>query len=140
MKKILSILPFALFPRLTSAQTFERAHIDRDQIALGVTVLLVVFVLAFLLELFKRYLDYRLREKVLESGVTRELAALLLQQDQQELLRTSIKWLAIFLGLASGFAIVAVIQLPVWGALAVIALCLAGSFLAYYFFLKRSVH
>lgn len=140
MKKILSILPFALFPRLTIGQTFERTYIDRDQIALGVTVLLVAFIMAFLLELLKRYLDYRLKEKVLESGVTQELAALLLQRDPQEVLRASIKWLAIFLGLACGFGIVSVIQMPVWGALAVIALCLAGSFLAYYFFLKRSVH
>nr|WP_295926373.1 hypothetical protein [uncultured Dyadobacter sp.] len=140
MKNILSILPFILFSRLTSAQAFERTYIDRDQIALGVAVLLVVIILAFLLELLKRYLDYRLKEKVLESGVTQELAALLLQRDPREHLRASIKWLAIFLGLACGFAIVAVTRLPVWGALAVIALCLAGSFLAYYFFIKKSLH
>lgn len=140
MKKILLILSTALFPTLANAQTQGSTYIDRDQIALAVTVLIIAVILAFLLELVKRYLDYRLKEKVVESGVTQELASLLLHRDQQDLLRTCIKWLAIFLGLGCGFAIVAVVQLPIWGALAVIAFCLSGSFLGYYFFLKRSVH
>ncbi|WAC09253.1 hypothetical protein [Dyadobacter pollutisoli] len=140
MKKILLILSTALFPTLANAQTQGSMHIDRDQIALAVTVLIIAVILAFLLELVKRYLDYRLKEKVVESGVTQELASLLLHRDQQDLLRTCIKWLAIFLGLACGFTIVAVAQLPIWGALAVIAFCLSGGFLGYYLFLKKSVH
>lgn len=139
MKTTLPIFSLILLPAWANAQASTSTYIDRDQIALGVTVLLVAFILTFLLELAKRYLDYRLKEKVVESGATQELAALLLQRDPQELLRTCIKWLAIFLGLCCGFGIVAIIRLPVWGSMAVISFCLAGSFMGYYLFLKSSV-
>lgn len=107
MKKSISTLFIALLPTLTSAQTAESTYIDHDQIALGATVLLVAFILVFLLELTNRYFQYRLKEKVLESGVTEQLAALLLKPDPRENLRACIKWIAIFLGLPLGFAIIA---------------------------------
>lgn len=140
MKKIISTIPAAFLPALASAQTTKSTYIDRDQIALGVTVLLVAFLLVFLLELTKRYFQHRLKEKVLESGVSQELAAVLLQSDRPDILRTCIKWLAIFLGLACGFAIIAFLDIKTWAAFAVLSLCLSGSFLGYYFFLKKSDH
>lgn len=139
MKKILSILLITLLPAQGKAQAAGNTYIDRDQVALAVTILLVAFVLIFLLELIKRYLDHRLKEKVLESGASEQLAALLLQRDGQDLLRACIKWLAVFLGLACGFAIIAIGGLSVSAGLAVIAFCLSGSFLSYYIFLKRPV-
>lgn len=113
------------------------AYIDRDQVALGVTVLLVVLILAFLLELARRYFQYRLREKVLESGVSEELAALLLQPDRRQNFQTCVKWLAIFVGIAVGSTIIALTDLVPWAALAVLSLSLSGSFAGYYFFLKK---
>ncbi|HWV29065.1 MAG TPA: hypothetical protein VN038_05410 [Dyadobacter sp.] len=137
MKKILSIISLAA---PASAQAMGNTYIDRDQVALGVTVLLVALVLAFLLELTKRYFQYRLKEKILESGVSEEFAALLLQQDRRQTLQTCIKWLAIFLGMALGFTIIALVDLAPWAALAMLSLCLSGSFVGYYFFLKKSDH
>lgn len=137
MKKTILILPILFLSGQVDAQTAMNHYIDRDQIALAVTVLLVAFLLAFLLELIKRYLDYRLKEKILEWGITHEVATLLLQSGQPDLKRTCIKWFLIFLGLSCGFAIVAVLGLTMWTALAAITLCLAGSFLAYFFFLTR---
>ncbi|GGH32536.1 hypothetical protein ACN9ML_10850 [Dyadobacter endophyticus] len=140
MKKRILTLFIALLPALASAQTSKSTYIDRDQIALGVTVLLIAFILVFLLELTNRYFQYRLREKVLESGVTEQLAALLLKSDRRENLQACIKWLAIFLGLALGFTIIALTNPPVWAALAALSLCLSVSFMGYYIFLKRADH
>lgn len=138
MKKRISITFIALSPALASAQTVQSTYVDRDQVALGVTVLLVAFILVFLLELTRRYFRYRLKERILESGATEELATLLLQPDRRENLRGCIKWLAIFLGLTLGFAVISFLNPAVWAALAVLSLCLSGSFLAYYLFLKRT--
>lgn len=140
MKKILSIISLAFLHAPTSAQATTSTYIDRDQVALGVTVLLVALVLAFLLELTKRYFQYRLKEKVLESGVSEEFAALLLQQDRRQSLQTCVKWLAVFLGMALGFTIIALAGLAPWAALAMLSLCLSGSFAGYYLFLKKSDH
>lgn len=138
MKKILSIISLAFLTAPASAQAMADTYIDRDQIALGVTVLLVALILAFLLELTRRYFQYRVKEKILESGVSEELAALLLQPDRRQNLQTCVKWLAIFLGMALGFTIVALTNLAPWAALAVLSLCLSGSFASYYLFLKKS--
>ena len=140
MKKTILISLITLFPAVASAQTAKSTYVDRDQVALGVTVLLVALILVFLLEITKRYFRHRLKERVLESGASEELAALLLQPDRKESLRACIKWLAIFLGLALGFAIIAFVNPAAWAALAVLSLCLSGSFLAYYLFLKRTDH
>ncbi|MGG7664343.1 hypothetical protein [Dyadobacter sp. BHUBP1] len=140
MKKILSIISLASLAAPASAQTMANTYIDRDQVALGITVLLVALVLAFLLELTKRYFQYRLKEKVLESGVSEEFATLLLQQDRRQGVQTCIKWLAIFLGMTVGFTIIALAGLAPWAALAVLSLCLSGSFAGYYLFLKKSDH
>lgn len=138
MKKRISITFIALSPALASAQTVQNTYVDRDQVALGVTVLLVAFILVFLLELTRRYFRYRLKERILESGATEELATLLLKPDRNQNLRDCIKWLAIFLGLTLAFAIISFLNPAVWAALAVLSLCLSGSFLAYYLFLKRT--
>ncbi|MBO9611185.1 MAG: hypothetical protein J7619_00750 [Dyadobacter sp.] len=140
MKKILSIISLAAVPASANAQTTPNTYVDRDQVALGVTVLLVALLLAFLLELTRRYFQYRLKEKVLESGVSEEFAALLLQSDSRQNLQTCVKWFVLFLGMAVGFTIIAFTNLTPWGALAVLSLCLSGSFAGYYFFLKKSDH
>jgi|GEM_PF-3023315 len=137
MKKIFSVIPLASLLTSASAQAMTNTYIDRDQVALGVTVLLVVLILAFLLELARRYFQYRLREKVLESGVSEELATLLLQPDRRQNLQTCVKWLAIFVGIAVGSTIIALTDLVPWAALAVLSLSLSGSFAGYYFFLKK---
>ncbi|PSL33887.1 hypothetical protein [Dyadobacter jiangsuensis] len=138
MKKILSIISLAFLTAPASAQAMADTYIDRDQVALGVTVLLVALILAFLLELTRRYFQYRVKEKILESGVSEELAALLLQPDRRHNLQTCVKWLAIFLGMALGFTIVSLTNPAPWAALAVLSLCLSGSFAGYYLFLKKS--
>ncbi|OJV22561.1 MAG: hypothetical protein BGO21_05230 [Dyadobacter sp. 50-39] len=140
MKKKISILLTTIFPALAKVETIKSTYIDRDQVALGVTILLVAFILLFLLELTSRYFQYKLKEKVLESGVTDQLATLLLQPDRKQSLRSCIKWLVIFLGLALGFCIIAWTDPSVWAGLAALSLCLSGSLLAYYIFLKRTDH
>ncbi|SDF62250.1 hypothetical protein SAMN04487996_111303 [Dyadobacter soli] len=140
MKSILSLISLIFLPALAVAQPVRTIYVDRDQVALAVTLLLVVFVLGFLLELTNRYFRYRIKEKILESAVTDELAALILQPDHKEKLRSCVKWLAIWLGLALGLAAVALTGAADWAAVAIICLCLSGSFLGYYIFLKRTDH
>lgn len=107
-------------------------YIDRDLVAIGVTILAGGFGLLFLLEVVKRLFDYQLKRKALELGLP-EVPA----RDGQES-RSILKWVAIWTGLGSGLTIVQ-FTLPLGiHSLAIMCFCLAASFLGYYLYLKQS--
>lgn len=140
MKKIIAALLFALLPGLVHAQIARETYIDRDLVALLASVFFAGLAVVFLLELVKRYLNHRLKEKILESGADDQLAQLLLHSEQADHRRGAVKWIFVFAGLFCGFTVMAVATLSIWPALAAMALCLTGSFLGYYYFLKRNNH
>lgn len=139
MKTKLIILITLLCPA-AFAQVGRDTYIDRDLVALQASAVFVGLILVFLIEVLRRYLDYRLKEKILESGVTEELASLLLNSGRTDQKRSAMRWLLLFLGLALGFIIITFFALSLTPALAVLALGLTGSFAAYYSFLKRTDH
>ncbi|MVM39248.1 hypothetical protein GO730_19610 [Spirosoma sp. HMF3257] len=82
--------------------------------------------------MIKRLFDYQLKRRALELGVS-EIPA----RETDEAL-TSIKWFSIWLGLGLGFTLIH-FTLPLGiHSLAILAFCLAASFLGYFFFLKQS--
>ncbi|RRB01140.1 hypothetical protein [Larkinella rosea] len=131
MKKLLSVLAGMAAPFVVQAQN-TTPYIDRDLVAVGVALVAGGFGLLFILEIIKRLFAYQLKRKALELGLS-EVPA---QTGQES--RTTIKWFAIWTGIGTGLTLV-YLTLPVGiHSLAIMAFCLAASFLGYFFYLKQS--
>ena len=81
-------------------------------------------------------MDFRLKNKIIDKGVSEAIAASLLQNDKSETRNTSIKWFALLMGIGIGSTIV-YYTLPLnIHSIAIMAFSMAASFLGYYLYLK----
>jgi hypothetical protein len=102
------------------------------------TIALVAIVMFFILEMIKFLMNYRLKNKIIDKGVSEELASSLLRVDPNERKNINIRWFAIFAGIGTALTII-YHTLPLGiHSLAIMAFCISASFLGYYFFLRRA--
>lgn len=99
--------------------------------AIGLVVTLIIQVTRYILE-------FRLKNKIIDRGISEHLASSLLEKSSDDKKEDSIKWAFLLLGLSGGL-IVTYYTMPLdIHSLAIIAFSIGLSFLAYYFFLKNS--
>jgi hypothetical protein len=140
MKTIISIATLIAAPFFVNAQSIDAPPIDSEVFKIGVSIFVMGILMIFVLGLLKRIMDYSLKNKIIENEVPENIASVILQTNPKEDRNSNIKWFAIMMGLGLGLAIVD-ITLPLGiHSLAIMAFCMAGSFLAYFFFLKQSKH
>tara|TARA_R110000868_G_scaffold200816_1_gene448401 strand:- start:205 stop:675 length:471 start_codon:yes stop_codon:yes gene_type:complete len=107
-----------------------------------IEVLLPLFAIALVVTLViqvTRYtLDYRLKNKIIDRGISEQLASSLLEKSATDKKEESIKWAFLLLGLSGGLLVTySTMPLDIH-SLAIIAFSIGISFLSYYFFLKFS--
>jgi len=138
MKKILSLVAIVATPFLVSAQNAGNSGIDGETFKICATIIVVGLFMIFILTIMKRILDHRLKNKILERGITDSVALSILQTNPNENRNINIKWFAILAGLGAGLTLVN-FTLPLGiHSLAIMTFCIAASFLGYFFFLKQS--
>lgn len=142
MKKIRIIGAIMAAPFFVSAQSTNTRIMDKEIFGEIFRVCSTIFVVAlfmiFILVILKRIMDYRLKNKIVEKGVSENVASSILQTNPTEDRNINIKWFAILAGLGAGLTII-YYTLPLGiHSLAIMAFCLAASFLGYFFFLKYS--
>jgi len=138
MKKILSLVAIVATPFLVSAQNAGNSGIDGETFKICATIFVVGLFMIFILTIMKRILDHRLKNKILERGITDSVALSILQTNPNENRNINIKWFAILAGLGAGLTLVN-FTLPLGiHSLAIMTFCIAASFLGYFFFLKQS--
>ena len=142
MKKIISIAAIIATPFFVNAQNSSTVAIDKETFGeifrVCTTIFTVGLFMIFILTLLKRILDYRLKNKIVEKGIPENIAASILQTNPKEDRNINIKWFAILAGLGIGLTII-YYTLPLGiHSLAIMAFCIAASFLGYFFFLKQS--
>lgn len=92
----------------------------------------------FILTVLKRVVDFRLKNKIVEKGIPENIVASILQTNPKEDRNMNIKWFAILAGLGVAFTLIN-FTLPLGiHSLAIMAFCIAASFLGYFFFIKYS--
>jgi hypothetical protein len=102
------------------------------------TIALVAIVMFFILEMIKYLMDYRLKSKIIDKGISGELASSLLHIDPNESKNINIKWFAILAGIGTALTII-YYTLPLGiHSLAIMAFCISAGFLGYYFFLRKA--
>jgi len=138
MKKILSLLSIVTMPFLVSAQDGISTEFDRKIFEICATIFVVGLFMIFILTIMKRILDHRLKNKILERGITDSVALSILQTNPNENRNINIKWFAILTGLGAGLTIVDFTRPLGIHSLAIMTFCIAASFLGYYYFLRKS--
>ena len=138
MKKILSVAAIVATPFLVNAQDAGNSGIDKEIFNICATIFVVGLFMIFILTILKRVLDHRLKNRILERGITDSVALSILQTNPNENRNVNIKWFAILAGLGAGLTIVNITRPLGIHSLAIMAFCIAISFLGYFYFLKQS--
>jgi hypothetical protein len=100
----------------------------------GVLIALMVFILALL----KRILDFRIKNRITEKGVSESLAASLLSEENGSARNASFKWFTLLAGAGVGLTIVNYTMPLGIHSLAIMSFSIAGSFLGYYLFVRQN--
>lgn len=141
IKKILSIGTVVAVPLVSSAQDTSvnpMIAINEEVFNISATILVVILVMIFTISILKRMLEYRLKNKIVDSGITENIASALLQPDTQEDRTINIKWFSILAGIGTGLTIINY-TLPLGvHSMAIMSFSIAFSFLGYHYYLSRS--
>lgn len=112
-------------------------NIDPDVYRVGVVILIIIIGLAFLLTILRNILDHKLKNKMLEKGISDDLVASILQRDSHSAKRISMKWFLVLLATGIGLFITK-IYLPLGiHSIGIMAVSIAVAFLGYSFYLNR---
>ena len=138
MKRTISIAAIIATPFFVNAQNTDTSTIGKEIFNICATIFVVGLFMIFILVILKRIMDYRLKNKIVEKGIPENVALSILQTNPKEGRNINIKWFAILAGLGTGLTII-YYTLPLGiHSLAIMAFCIAASFLGYFFFLKQS--
>jgi len=137
MKKLTKTILMLLAPFVIYAHDGDPV-IDGEIFRTGAAILVVILFMAFFLAIMKWILENRLKNKIIDKGVSENLVASVLQTATKENGNANIKWFAILAGIGAGLTIVN-FTLPLGiHSLAIMFFSTAASFLGYYFFIKKT--
>ena len=133
MKKLIIIIS-TISPLIVQAQ--EGQELYKPEVFRTISVIFIVSLCMWLLLAIMK----RLKNKIVDKGVPDSIISSVLKTNPAEDLNSNIKWCAILMGL--GVALTAIHYTQPLGihSLAIMAFCMAGSFLGYFFFLKQSAN
>lgn len=137
MKKSIIILLASLCPVFAYAEDGGGLY-EPEVFRVIATIFTLGLFMWFILAIMKRLMDNKLKNKIVDKGVPESVVASVLKSNPKEDLNANVKWFAILAGL--GVALTAIhYTLPLGiHSLAIMAFCIAASFLGYFFFLKQS--
>ena len=123
---------------VASAQNDSISIIDKDILVL-IGMLVVIALVSFtVLTIIKRWMDYRLKNKLIDDGLSENIINSILQDNTNRNKNSNIKWFAILAGVGTALTIINY-TLPLGiHSLAIMTFSVSASFLGYFFFLKYS--
>ena len=137
MKKILITIAVFLgyFPLHAQNESFPLRY--GGEIMRSIIIIIVMLLIMwFILSIISRYMDFRLKNKIIEKGITDHLANSLLQPTATDDKNVNIKWFALLMGVGTGLVTVNYTQPLGFHSIAFMAFALAFAYLGYYLFLK----
>ncbi|TWI85772.1 hypothetical protein IQ13_0940 [Lacibacter cauensis] len=101
-------------------------------------VLFISFLLVILTSLIKYFLDFRLKNKLIERGMQEQLTAYLSAKNEHEKQNEVVKLSILFLGLGLGLLLTYFTAPVDLHSLAIMAMSLGLSYLAYFLYLRKT--
>lgn len=105
----------------------------------AVSIIVVIYLISsFFLSIIRMFLDYKLKNKMMEKGASESTINQLLQPQKKDTRITAIKWAIIVGGIGLGFTLM--LMFPPFGihSIMLMSFCISLSFLCYYFFIKKT--
>lgn len=142
MKKIITVIAVLFTSTALQAQQEYNALRDSNfinEVFKNATILFLFSMIGvFVITIMRLSFDHRLKTKMIEKGVSENLAAQFLKSNTRNLKNEAVKWFFIFAGIGIGLGIVGLFQPYGVHSLAIIALSISAGFLAYYLFIRRA--
>ena len=145
MKKLL----ISIIMPLTTVQVFAQSepvtdhksdlveHMAVDPVSeILFPILFISFLVFMLITLIKYFLEFRLKNKLIERGMSEQLTAYLSNKNNPERQNEVIKLAILFCGLGAGLTMVYLTAPVHIHSLAIMAFSLGLSYLAYFFYLR----
>ena len=110
--------------------------LDPDVYKAIVLIFLLVLVMLFILSILKKLLDHKLKNRIVEKGLSKEFSALLLQTEKNNERTNTIKWFLILFSTGVGLFITEKILPLGIHSIGIMAISISIGFLAYSFYLK----
>jgi len=133
----MSLVAIIATPILASAQNpgdLIETEVFRTTSIIFFSALIMLFVFLIL----KKFLDYRIKHKILDKEIPENVVASILQITPKENGNANIRWFSILMGLGVGLTIVYYTMPLGIHSMAIMMFCIAASFLGYFLFLKYS--
>lgn len=136
MKTIFLTITAIASTLVANAQNDSVLALDKDiQVMTGI-IILIALISFTILTLIKRWMDYRLKNKSIDNGLSENVINSILQDSTNRNKNLNIKWFAILAGVGTALTIINY-TLPLGiHSLAIMTFCVSASFLGYFFFLK----
>lgn len=135
MKKIVTIVIMTL--SVQAAYAHGAYSIDGETMRILASITVLVLFMVFILAILKRYLDHKLKNKIVDKGVSENIASSILQASTGESRNSNIKWFLLLAGIGAGLTFVHYTRPLGIHSLAIMSISVSLSFLAYYFFVKQ---
>lgn len=100
-------------------------------------VLFITFLVFMLINLIRYFLEFRLKNKLIDRGMSEQLSAYLLNKNEQEKKNEAIKLAILSCGIGIGLTMTYLTAPVHIHSLAIMAFSIGLSYLAYFFYLKR---
>lgn len=101
-------------------------------------ILFMSFLVFMVVALIKYFLEFRLKNKLIERGMAEQLSTYLLDNNPQEKQHGAFKWAILFCGIGAGLTFTYLTAPVGIHSLAIMAFCLGLSYFAYFVYLRKS--
>ena len=113
-------------------------RISEEMVQVSAAIFVVGMFMYFIISVLKRILEHRLKNRIIDKGISESIATSILETNSGENKNANIKWFAILAGIGIGLTGVNYSQPLGFHSLAIMAFSISLSFLGYYFFIKRT--
>jgi hypothetical protein len=95
-------------------------------------------IMFFIITILRMSMDYRLKTKMINKGVSEQLAAQMLQNNTKNNRNVALKWFLLMVSTGAGFMLIGLFRPFGVHSIGIIAFSIGAGFLGYYLLTKRS--
>lgn len=141
MKKLFAILMVFLTPFVLHAQDLlveGGIQISAEYVRIFSSILVLFLIITFILAIIRTILDFRLKSRMVDKGVSDKLVEQFLQPQNKDAKTQAIKTFLILAGIGVGLTAINYTTPIGIHSFAIMAFSLALSFLGYFYYIKKS--
>lgn len=124
-------------PQLSLESGIDHSLNNSSSIESFMPLFAITLVVILIITVTKYIFDYRLKNKIIDRGISEQLASSILSNNVTDKKDDSIKWAFLFLGLSGGLTVTYHTMPLHLHSIGIMAFSLGMSYLLYYFYLRR---